>query len=228
MKSLLDPSYWFSVARNPAAIAGLLVDLAPIVAIVFWGWGAAALVFLYWLENLVIGFATVPRILLASFGRRGVKGLFGAAFNAAFFSVHYGIFCIGHGGMLLEIFGIREAMSNADSIQQMLGQMIDAAFGFGLHMDWVLALIILFQALVFGREFILQGGWKEADPDKEMFAPYGRTIVLHISVFVIAGALTALGDPAIGAIALVLARAVWGLHMNMRPRNQAAPAPVPA
>lgn len=232
MKSLLNPSYWpsywLSVARNPAAVIGLVVDLAPIVAIVFWGWGATALVLLYWLENVVIGLSTMPRILIASVGRYGLAGLFGGSFNAAFFSVHYGIFCLAHGGILLELFGAREAMAHADTFTQLIGQMVGAALGFGLHMDWILALIIAFHALVFVREFVLQGGWKAADPEKELFAPYGRVIVLHIGVFVIAGALTALGDPAIGAIALVLARALWGLHMNMRPRPQVAPTPVPA
>jgi hypothetical protein len=217
---LLNLSYWRAVACNPAAVTGLLVDLAPIYAVLVWHWGAAALVMLYWLENVVIGFATAGRIVVASVGRNGPKGLFGGAWLVAFFTVHYGIFCFAHGGILTEIMGGDQSWSRADSIGAAAGGVVVSALGFGKNMGFILALIALWHALAFVNEFVLRGGWRTADPQMEMFAPYGRVILLHIGVFVIGGALVWLGDPVIGVLALVAARAWWGLNMNMQRKSE--------
>jgi len=224
----LDIRYWLAVARSPTAVTGLLVDIAPVVGILLWGWGAPALVLLYWLENLVIGAVTIPRILTSALVTRGWTGLFGAAYLAAFFTVHYGLFCLAHGAILLEVFDPKENWSTSGGFGDLVELLISAALGFGRHMTWIVALIAVWHAMVLLRDLSNVDNWKDTDPNKEMFMPYGRIIFLHIGVFVIAGALTALGDPAIGAIALVLARALWGLHMNMRSRQKAQPAPVPA
>ena len=42
----------------------------------------------------------------------------------------------------------------------------------------------------------------------EMFAPYGRIVVLHFGIFAGAGALFLLGQPMVGVLALILFRAV--------------------
>lgn len=221
VSKLLQISYWQAVLRNPAAATGLAVDLAPIFAVVMWGWGAAPLLLLYWLENLVIGFATAGRMLMAAIGKHGPGGLFSAAFLIGFFTFHYGIFCLAHGGLLLEFLGAEEAMSGPDDIVAFIWQLVQTALTFGAHMDWILAMIAAWHAMMLA-EYVWRGEWKGADPQHEMFAPYGRIVLLHMGVFVVGGALQFLGDPMIGVIALVVARALWGLHMNMRPRKPAA------
>jgi hypothetical protein len=225
---MLDPTYWRSVARNPAAVIGLLVDLAPIVAVIFWGWGAGALVLLYWLENVVIGLAVVPRILLAAFGKHGrIGGFFSAAFNVPFFIFHYGLFCFVHGTMLLTFLHNDASWSSGPDMVEMATRLIGGSLAYARHMDWILAGVAAFHALVLVRDYILNGEWKQTTPEQEVANPYGRVILLHIGVFVIGGALMALGDPMIGVLALVIMRALWGLQMNMRPRQTAPPAPVP-
>ena len=46
----VDPALLSRTYRDPLAIFGLVVDLLPIFAVLTLGWGAAPLVFLYWLE----------------------------------------------------------------------------------------------------------------------------------------------------------------------------------
>ena len=106
--SLFDRAYWLRIAQNPVVAAGLAIDLAPALMVVFAGWGAAALVMLYWVENLMIGVATIARILLTAIGRMGAPGLLFGGFITAFFALHYGLFCLGHGVFLLSflLFGI--------------------------------------------------------------------------------------------------------------------------
>jgi hypothetical protein len=228
VKTFFDPSYWKSVSRNPAALVGLVADLAPIFAVIFWGWGAAALVLLYWLENVIIGAIVVPRMIIASVGRFGAPGLLGCLFGVPFFVFHYGMFCAVHGMFLMIFFQPADPVQVSPDMLTMLQRLVFGSLTYARHMDWILVIVIAAHLFAFVTDFILKGGWKETTFEQEMGAPYGRIVVMHLGIFVIAGALFALGDPAFGAIFLVLARAVWGLHTNMEPRKTAEPAPVPA
>jgi hypothetical protein len=83
-----------------------------------------------------------------------------------------------------------------------------------MHVEWMLYIIGGFQVLVFVWEFLIKGEWKDTNPMAEMFAPYGRIIVLHFALFAGAAALIVLGQPMIGVLALILFRAVWGVITN--------------
>jgi hypothetical protein len=82
--------------------------------------------------------------------------------------------------------------------------------------EYFIYAIIAFQVLVFVWEFVLKGEWRTTNPMAEMFAPYGRIIVLHLAIFGGAFALFALGQPMIGVLALILFRAVYGVVTNAR------------
>jgi hypothetical protein len=228
MKKFLDPLYWQAVARNPAAIIGLVADLAPIIAVLFWGWGAAALIMLYWIENVVIGAYVVPRMIIASVGRHGPVGLLGCVFGVPFFIFHYGMFCAVHGIFLLVLFRSAEnPMMASPDMLVMLTRLFTGSLSFAQHMNWIVALVVAAHGAVFVYDFLLKGGWKESTFDQEMGAPYGRVVILHLGIFVIGGALMLLGDPTIGALFLVLARAALGLHVNMQPKKKPSEA-IPA
>ncbi len=209
-------SYWAAVARNPVALTGLCVDLLPILAVVLWGWDAAALVMLYWLENVVIGVMTVARICAAWIGRKGLWGIIAGVWAGALFTLHYGLFSFGHGGILLEVFGKWGDLGKLDSLGATLTGMFETALTFGSHMTWVLAVIFGWHVFVFVRDYIIGGIWLTAEPQDVAFEPYGRVIVFHIGVLFVAATLEYLGDPGIGAFILVAARALWGLRSNMR------------
>src|SRR5690606_12613880 len=84
----------------------------------------------------------------------------------------------------------------------------------GLHVEWFISAIIAFQLLVLIWEFLIKGEWKNSNPMAEMFAPYGRIIVLHFAIFAGAGALFLLGQPIVGVLALILVRAIYGVATN--------------
>src|SRR5262245_9956056 len=91
VKKLLAPAYWARALSNPLVVVGLIVDLLPLYAVIAWGWNAVPLVMLYWMENIVAGVMTIPRIVVSSL-RFGIGGLLGGIFLSAFFVVHYGLF----------------------------------------------------------------------------------------------------------------------------------------
>ena len=100
MLSWLSPENLSRTYRDPVAWAILLVDLFPVYAIFAFGWDATSLVFLYWLENVVIGAMTLLRMITSSV-RMGIVGLPVMVFLGPFFTFHYGMFCFVHGVFLV-------------------------------------------------------------------------------------------------------------------------------
>lgn len=104
-------------SRSMAAL--LVANAIPLVGVLFFGWSLLTILVIYWLENGIVGFWNVPRILLAQssvapalpqlpdpavraapgiapgfvlvFGSARLPSA-GRAALAAFFVVHYGIF----------------------------------------------------------------------------------------------------------------------------------------
>lgn len=214
MNNLFNPASWGRALTQPLVLVGLVVDLFPIYGVIAFGWNAVPLVMLYWMENIIAGVLTIPRIFIsgATFGPLGM-GL--GVFLSAFFVFHYGLFCAVHGTFLMAFI----AMSDG-SIANGAPLMMDvwAMFQYGLtsapHVDYFVYAIIAFQVFVLLWEFGIKGEWKETNPMAEMFAPYGRIIVLHLAIFGGAFALFALGQPMVGVLALILFRAVYGVITN--------------
>jgi hypothetical protein len=202
--------------RRPLVIAGLAVDLFPIYGVIAFGWNAVPLVMLYWMENIIAGALTLPRIFISG-ATFGVGGMAMGLFLCVFFVFHYGLFCFVHGTFLMAFIAMG---SGTLADQGMLMMDVQGMFMFGLnsglHVAWFVYAIIAFQVLVFVWEFLVKGEWKNTNPMAEMFAPYGRIIVLHFAIFAGAGALFLLGQPMIGVLALIVFRALYGVVNNAR------------
>jgi len=178
------------------------------------GWGAAPLVFVYWLENLVIGGVTLAR-MIASGASKGGAGIGMILFMCPFFIVHYGMFCFGHGVFLNSLaFQDFGAMETGNIIIG-YGDLIQNALASGAYMPTFILLIIAFNVFLFVVDYIGKGEFLRTDPSKEMFAPYGRIVVLHIALFVGMFALISFGEPMAGVLALILLRAVWGVIQSI-------------
>jgi hypothetical protein len=214
VKQFLNPASWGRALTQPLVLVGLVVDLFPIYGVLAFGWNAVPLVLLYWMENIIAGVMTLPRLIMsgASFG---ATGIFAGLVMSVFFVFHYGLFCAVHGTFLMAFVSFGNG-SLADSGPIMMD--IPAMFLFGmqsgLHVEYFVYAIIAFQILVFFWEFVIKGEWKDTNPMAEMFAPYSRIIVLHFAIFAGAGALFLLGQPMIGVLALILFRALYGIVMN--------------
>ena len=214
MNRLFDPGYWGRALTQPVVLLGLFVDLLPIYGVIAWGWTAVPLVLLYWMENIVAGVMTIPRLIVSG-GSYGVIGIVAGLALSAFFVFHYGLFCMVHGTFLMGFAAFSQGPEAMSSIPMMdITGMFEFSLKSGLHVDWMLYAIIAFQVIVFVWEFLIKGEWKNTNPMAEMFAPYGRIIVLHFALFVGAGALFLLGEPMIGVLGLILFRAIWGVITN--------------
>lgn len=208
--------------RDPVSWAILAVDLFPIYAVFQFGWDAAALVFLYWLENLVIGAITLLR-MAASSVNNGPAGGIAMLFVGPFFTFHYGMFCFVH-GIFLMVFS--ELSRNSEPGFPNPVGLAEYALATGDHMLVFVGAIAALQLLLFARDFMGRGQWRETDIMSEMAKPYDRVVLLHVGIFVGFGVMIALGQPMLGILALILMRALWGVYQTVRRRLQLDEAPI--
>jgi hypothetical protein len=239
-------SAWIARARalggsNPvAAIVLVAVNIVPLIGVVLWGWDVGTILITYWLENGVIGLINIPKIMLA-----GGPGSVGGAVMAGFFAVHYGGFWVGHGIFVFLIAGIAS--------RGLLGFFFGSGFPFGGGFGDLGGFggfggfggpgtgttgpdgtqILLIVALLFashGLSFLVNHrGRKEylnTTPMKQMFQPYGRLIILHITIIIGAFLVIGLGQPVLLVALLVILKTAVDLFFHLREHGGAAPATI--
>jgi hypothetical protein len=197
-------SLWFLVA----------VNLLPIVGVLQFGWDVGEIVFLYWFENLIVGALNVVRMLLVRPELPGgvqVPGIllwFGKIFTAAFFAVHYGFFCYGHGMFLALMFG--KGRNTLEMTSNMLREP-----------EMLLAVAALAASHLFSlmRNYIGGGEYRRLDLSKLMFRPYGRIVVVHIYILAVGFALQLYKSPTIAIVGFVLVKIIVDAAMHRRERE---------
>ena len=169
-------------------MALLAANVAPVLGVIFAGWGVFPLVFLYWVENAVIGLFTVGKMLSARPNdparRRGRAGL------TALFIFHYGAFVFGYGVFLMVIFAAQkpDGMEGRAAFENLFGQIASVGL--------ILAAIPLLasHAWSFVTNY-LRVERHGAQLKQLAMAPYGRVILLHLFIIGSAWLVMKLGSP---------------------------------
>lgn len=177
-------------------------NLIPVVGVVVLGWDAGQILMLYWAENLAVGAASLIRILTARGDRNRMdeSGFAGRLGLGCFFTVHYGIFCMVHG-----VFAASMVTSGGPDAGLWRRSFGDPDFRIA-----VLAAAAL-QIIPLARDWWLGGAWRRHAPGEEMFRPYGRIVVLHVSIIFGAAALNLLDAPAGAVLILCLLKTIMEL-----------------
>ncbi len=181
------------------------VNLVPLIGVLFWGWDVAIILISYWLENGVIGLINVPKIMLAAQGN-SVMG----TVLAGFFAVHYGGFWIGHGIFVFFIVGFA---TNGPSIQP-----IDR----GPQILLIALLLFLSHGISFLLNYVGRREYLNTTPMQQMFQPYGRLVVLHVTIILGAFLVIGLGQPVLLVALLVLLKTMVDLFFHLREHTRAA------
>lgn len=197
------------IASQPTAVAvAVISNLIPAAGVAFMGWSASQILILYWMENVILGILTIPRIVAAGRGRPESLGV------ALFFVVHYGLFCLGH--LIFVVVLVTGLVSGGDD----LVADADDGRGFYLAILGVALLHLVFQI----REWWMPKLWRDAAPASEMFRPYGRIFVLHLTVLLGAWLLIGTGAPAATILLLCVLKltlelvtiAMSGIHKALK------------
>jgi hypothetical protein len=205
------------------AVASALVIAWGVLAL---GWPVFFVMALFWFENVVIGCFNVLRMLLSGL-RSGGAGIVAALAMAAFFTVHYGMFTAVHGAFVVMLFGLPElgrgAMDGglvAPALRMIESLMADRA-------GWLAMLaVVVVQATAFVQWSIATR--ESPTPLKELMgAPYGRIMVLHVSLIAGAFLLQALRSPVAGVLLLVALKLAYDLMVLGRGPRREVPADAP-
>ncbi|HKO68381.1 MAG TPA: DUF6498-containing protein [Burkholderiaceae bacterium] len=191
-----DADTWRRVDLTLAIVAAVVVAYGVLVL----NWSVFVVVALFWLENVVIGVLNVAKMLISG-ARLGSFGLIAALALATFFTVHYGMFTVGHGVFVASLFGKAELGGSLNGLFAPLGRML--GYLLSDRDGWFAAASIAsLQAAAFFRWWSATREDPAALPTL-MFAPYGRIVILHVTV--IAGGLLVgvLGQPVLGALLLI-------------------------
>jgi hypothetical protein len=233
---------WYRVASSAWAVIALIVANAiPLFGALFLGWNVWMILIVYWLENGVVGFFNVLKILRAQGPADPTSNwrIYGQPMNVAgrgaiagFFLIHYGIFWVVHGVFVLTLplfAGMASAFPDPASLIPGDGRFVDGVLisptfapgadmtrGFepGAVLLAVIALAIS-HGVSFWFNYLGRGEYRRTSAAAQMFAPYGRLVVLHITILLGGMAIAFTGAPAVAVAILVVLKTVMdvGFHL---------------
>ena len=217
---------------RPSAVILVLANLVPLAGVILLDWRVFDVLILYWAENVVIGIVNVLRMVSArpnlgildmaeersglqfSDTQRAQVKQFTSGFRfflIPFFVVHYGMFCFGHYTAVVSLFGDTEGPGVALGVP--LGEVWQSPLWMG-----VIAIAIS-HLLSFYFNFIGRGEYQRTTHIQLMQRPYGRIIVLHLSVIAGGFLVTLLGDPTWMLLVLIALKTAIDLRMHERERS---------
>jgi hypothetical protein len=196
-----------------AALFLIAVNTIPLFGVLFFGWSLFSIMFLYWLENGIIGFFNVFKIALARAPGPSRITINGRPVNPSnreiriiFFIFHYGLFWTVHGVFVFLFFGISS----------------DLFGGIGLRgVAIAAAALFLSHGLSFFVNFLGKEEYLTVSPDGQMTEPYSRVVVLHVTILAGGFLADSLGAPLAALVLLVLLKTAIDLFAHLREHRRA-------
>ncbi len=222
----------YRVNSSAIAVALLVItNLIPLVGVLWLGWDLMLILALYWAENGVVGVINILKILTAegassspSTMRWSVNGRPAGSLSrlgtAGFFTIHYGLFWVVHG---VFVFTFIPAMTG---IAGPGGQPGDPFVGFpGVDVP-VFAFGVVGLAISHGVSFwmnyIGRGEYKTLSPADVMTQPYGRLVIMHMTILLGAFVSIFFGTPLGSLLVLVVLKTALDLAFHLRQHREVA------
>lgn len=213
-----------SELRTPAVLSLVVANLVPLFGVLCLQWEIFPLLFLYWVETVIIGALNVIKMLVSRSpepARRLRKMVMIPLFILQFgsFAALYGVALLS---MYTEVYATRMGReANLDLYGMSLGQIMRATWG-----DvWKTALALLASHLFsFLWNYLGKGEFKRMslrDLDRQ---PYSRILILHGVILGGGIPILVMGAPIMGVIALVVLKICFDVDGHLRERRKCAMA----
>ena len=224
------------IARAAPTTAGLRslpvlfligANLVPLLGVVAFGWSLFELIFVYWLENGIIGAFNLARMATVQGGSAGPTERLG---RMAFFTVHYGMFWAVHGVFVMTLFGGSGVMTGVGDPR---------VFGGGVSMPMPehapflaasLSVVLATLSLVASHAVSFLWNWWNGDEcttttlDTLMMQPYARVVVLHLTIIFGGFAVMFLGSPVWALVVMVALKIGVDLAAHRAEHDKLSPA----
>jgi len=203
LKSLSSDLSHLSVVMLVAA------NLVPLYSVLFLGWEVFPLLFLYWLENVIIGVFNVLKMLLCKPDDAGTW--LGKIFIIPFFCFHYGMFTLVHGIFVFGFFGgyFTQGAPIPDE-----ASVLQALWSYNL--GWVALDLAVSHGISFAVNYVKRGEYRQTSLRQLMEQPYGRVVVMHLTILGGGFLMMMLNSPVAGLIVLVLLKIILDVRAHVR------------
>jgi hypothetical protein len=183
--------------KRPSVLFLLAANILPFVGVLAWGWEVFPILVLFWMENVVVGVFNVLKMLAATSGNS--RGRANKAAMIPFFCVHYGMFTAVHGVFIFAVFG-GNFFSDAPGANS--SSVFDTIRNSQLL--WGTLALLVSHGASFIVNYLGKGEYKRTSLNELMMQPYGRVIVLHLTIIFGGFLLTIIGSPVAGLIVLIV------------------------
>ena len=184
-------------------LALIAANLAPLFGVLFFGWDAAAIVLLYWIENLIIGAYNILRMIVVRVKSQSEQ--FKKLFIIPFFCVHFGGFCAVHGFFLLAFFKLGDDLNFFAPKDPWLGPLVFVQLLVSViaqlwesrpaGMEWPVLGLVVSHGISFVRNYLIGGEYLTLTIGKLMSRPYTRIVLLHVAIIAGGVPIMMLGSP---------------------------------
>jgi hypothetical protein len=207
---------------QPSVLLLLAANLVPLYGVLFLDWKVFPLLMLFWLENVIVGVFNVFKMILASPAKPATW--LGKVVAVPFFCIHYGMFTLVHGFFVFAMFSGDFFGNAADldtaSIIQTLGT---------YQIGWAALALLLSHFISFTVNYIGKGEYKQSSLSDLMGQPYGRVVVLHVTILLGGFLIGFLGSPVIALLLLIVLKMYIDVQAHLKEHAKfRAPADVPA
>jgi len=199
-------------------------NLIPLAGVFFFGWDAAFVLFLYWAENIVIGFFNILKMaFLKIYSSASTLELL---FSIPFFCLHYGAFCAAHGYLLFALFNMGDttalfaasetAASPVPPMQMLFSAITGLWRSYSPGVEWSVFCLFVSHGISFLQNYLKQKEYLYFTPLKLLLQPYKRIVLLHLTV--IAGAVPVMmcGSPVFLVCLLVFLKTGMDIFLHDR------------
>ena len=173
----------------PTAVALIVANLVPLFGVLFLDWSLFPILFIFWLENVVIGFFNSLKLLF--------KCTFKGFYLMVIFVVHFGFFTAVHLKAIFELFS-----PDRVAFQSLLPPA--ALLSHQIMLVWPAFLLFsLSHGFSFVYNFIGKQEFLRMDPEKQMIAPYKRVAIMQVTIIGGAWVIQFLGAPVLALVLLI-------------------------
>jgi hypothetical protein len=195
--------------KKISVIAIILTNLIPIYGVLFMGWQVFPVMLLFWIENVIIGVSNVFKMFFAS--PANVGQWVAKFFMIPFFCFHYGLFTLVHGLFIFVLFGgFMEGVFWLTKVDDVFGIIANQQIG------WAILALILSHTLSFVTNYIGKGEYKKSTVSELMSQPYGRVVILHITIIFSGFLVMELGSPVVGLVLLIILKTFVDIKAHLK------------
>ena len=209
-----------TVSKPIFIILLILLNAIPVYGVLKWGWKSFDLIFLYWLENLIIGAVMILRMVIRPYSHAVELAI--PVFLVPFFTFHYGMFCYAHGTFVVSLFGkgLQPELAGLN-VQEIILPLIESR-----QLFWPFMGLLAYQLLDWVRDISERG--LGSDGIKQLtVAPYRRIVVLHITIIASGFALGTLHEPLVGLLLLIAFKTSMDIYHWNKDEQMAAQKDAP-